>query len=87
MMHAILASAALSGLDFARVKELIPDVESYTNEQDYKDSSKIGDVVRDATVMNAAIMHEKLRVHFSQEDSMKVLCALLAGGSGSPIKS
>jgi hypothetical protein len=86
MMHTILAAAALSGMDFARVKELIDYADSYTNEQDYNDSGKLGNVIREATVMNVAIMHEKLRVHFSQEDSMKVLCALLAGGNGQAIK-
>jgi hypothetical protein len=86
MMHTILTAAAISGLDFARVEEIIGDIESYTNANDYQDARKLGDVIREATVMNVAIMHEKLRVHFSQEDSMKVLCALLAGGNGQAIK-
>ena len=78
MMNAMIAIASIGGLDFDTLMDKFPDLESFTSEESYDETAKIGDVIRESAVMNAAIMHGKLKVHFNEEDSIKVLCAILA---------
>ncbi len=78
MMNTMIAIAAIGGVDFRTLKDKFPDLESFTSDDSYNETARIGEVIREAAVMNAAILHDKLKVHFNQEDSIKVLCAILA---------
>jgi hypothetical protein len=78
MMNAMIAVAAIGGIDFSTLKDKFPEMETFTNEDDYNKTAEFGDIVRESAVMNAAILHGKLKVHFNEEDSIKVLCAILA---------
>ena len=81
-MQTIIASAAINGVDYNALRETVPELDTYTNENIYEQAAVIGKIARESQVMQAALLHEKLRVHFDKEESIKVLCAILqANGS------
>ena len=81
-MQTILAAAAINGVDYNALKDTVPELDTFTNEKDYEQAAVIGRIARESQVMQAALLHEKLRVHFDKEESIKVLCAILqANGS------
>lgn len=81
-MQSMLAAAAINGVDYNALKDTVPELDTFTNEKVYEQAAVIGKIARESQVMQAALLYEKLRVHFDKEESIKVLCAILqANGS------
>jgi hypothetical protein len=81
MTNEILATAAISGIDLQTLKDKFPGLIHESVGKEYEKIAKYGDIIREANVMHAAITYEKLRVHFSEENAMRVLCAIMTNGT------